>query len=191
MTLPVQFQTLWAMAACGFVLGLCFDIYRVCSRQLHVPRWLIPAFDLLYWAAAAVLVFRVLTIVNSGQVRLFVFAGLFAGGAIYFATISKWAILMVKKAIAFAFLLGAWLRKAGKVLFIIPLKGLWRLLWLFGGFFLTVSVFVGKIMLQLLYPVRILFAFLLRPFHRLVYPVRGLRKRLGAFAGRLKKILFK
>ncbi|GAB6992567.1 hypothetical protein JCM16418A_46180 [Paenibacillus pini] len=67
---------------------MAYDSYRVLSGQLHFPKWTLHLLDLLYWSAAAVFVFRMLYISNYGQLRFYVFVGLFIGVWVYFLILS-------------------------------------------------------------------------------------------------------
>lgn len=156
MTLYVQFQTMGLMLASGLAIGLLFDLYRVLANELRFPRWLMPLLDLAYWTFATYFVFRVLFYSNYGQVRLFVFIGLFAGVAFYFAALSRtarrvirWLIGVVKKLI--------WLCKRIIEIFVIgPILALYKFLTILLGFVAAIAIFLYKIVLQLLYPVRVL-----------------------------------
>lgn len=70
------------------ILGIAFDSYRVVSGQLRFPRWSVHALDLLYWVAASLFVFRMLYHSNQGELRFYVFLGLFIGVWIYFLFLS-------------------------------------------------------------------------------------------------------
>lgn len=65
-------------------MGLAYDSYRVLAGQLRFPRWSQHTLDFLYWVAAALFVFRMLYASNNGQLRFYVFVGLFLGVWIYF-----------------------------------------------------------------------------------------------------------
>ncbi|MBB6669571.1 spore cortex biosynthesis protein YabQ [Cohnella nanjingensis] len=92
MNAAVHWATIGAMVLCGLGMGALFDVYRVSSRRFHLARWLLPAFDLLYWVAATIVVFRVLLANNLGEVRLYVFLGLGIGITGYFGLFSPFVI---------------------------------------------------------------------------------------------------
>jgi spore cortex biosynthesis protein YabQ len=87
-----QGMTIASMMLCGLVMGLAFDVYRVASHRFHVARWLLPALDAAYWAAATLGVFAVLLGSNHGEVRLYVFLGLGIGVTGYFGLFSQWVV---------------------------------------------------------------------------------------------------
>ncbi|MDF2668214.1 MAG: spore cortex biosynthesis protein YabQ [Paenibacillus sp.] len=147
-------------------MGAIFDAYRVLSSQLRVPRWMIPLLDIVYWIVSTVLVFRGLYASNHGQVRLYVFLGLIAGGWVYMGVMShtfirllEWLIRIVKK--IFRLLI-----QTVKILVIKPIVVLYKLVIVIFGFLLALTVFLYKIVLQLLYP----FWFVFRSLFRLVQP---------------------
>lgn len=81
-------------------MGLAYDSYRVLSGQLHFPRWTLHVMDLLYWCGAALFVFRVLYVSNYGQLRFYVFVGLFLGVWLYFlflsVTTQRFVVMLIK-----------------------------------------------------------------------------------------------
>lgn len=187
MTLEVQFLTLGLMLASGVLIGLLFDLYRVLAHELRFPRWMIPLLDLLYWFGATLLTFRVLFYSNFGQVRVFVFLGLFAGYTLYFLVLSvramkliRWIIHMIKAFIRF-------MVRAVQVCIIRPVIALYKGILVILGFLVTVTMFLYKLVVQLLYPVRLL----LRLIGRLIGPYwkvpEWLRRPWRAFIRWLKR----
>ena len=76
----------------GCVLGLLFDFYRI-GRGVLRPHWMITSLaDLLYWLLATIIVFIALIMGNWGEVRLYVFIGLFTGVVIYYRLFSRSAV---------------------------------------------------------------------------------------------------
>lgn len=157
MTLETQFITLLTMIAIGAGMGAIFDVYRVLSSQLCVPRWMIPLLDIVYWILSTLLVFRGLYASNSGQVRIYVFIGLLAGGWLYYRLFSAimvrivlFCINLVKQFIRLSIRTFQWT-------VIKPIVLLYRLVVVIFGFLIAVAVFLYKIVLQLLYPFWVLF----------------------------------
>lgn len=81
-------------------MGLAYDSYRVLSGQLHFPRWTLHVLDLFYWCGAALFVFRMLYVSNYGQLRFYVFVGLFLGVWLYFlflsVTTQRFVVMLIK-----------------------------------------------------------------------------------------------
>lgn len=144
------------MFGSGLILGALYDVYRVVSKWFRFPRWAMPIFDILYWIVATAIVFGLLYRSNLGQVRVFIFIALAVGVACYFSLLSR-AVCTALRAILHAL---AWLTRLMirifRLLVVRPLLLLYRLLLLLAGVLMAIIVFVGKIVLQLLYPLRLL-----------------------------------
>lgn len=148
MSLHVQFLTLYLMAGSGVVLGIGFDIIEVLAHEFRLRRWTTALMDIGYWLVATLFVFQVLVYANDGQVRMFVFIGLFVGVIIYFYLLSRIVRLTVNGVLTFFLRL---LRGVGRILYTLlirPLLYLYRLLQIILGFLLTISIFLGKFMIQ-------------------------------------------
>ncbi|WEK56434.1 MAG: spore cortex biosynthesis protein YabQ [Candidatus Cohnella colombiensis] len=87
-----QWMTIGMMILCGLGMGTTFDVYRVASHRFHVARWLLPGFDVVYWALATFCVFNILLGSNQGEVRMYVFLGLGIGVTGYFGMFSSFVI---------------------------------------------------------------------------------------------------
>lgn len=177
MTLQTQLLTLGMMSLSGLGLGVLFDFYRVLTGRLRWLRRLVPLLDLLYWVAATVIVFRVLIFSNEGQLRLFVFIGLWLGATLYFLYFSQTTVRLVHRLIRAVQTAARVTRRMFRLLVVTPVAKLWRLVRILGGFLIAFAIFLGKLMVHLLYPVRLLF----RLLGRLLAP------KLSGPAGRIKR----
>lgn len=102
MSTALQWTALGAVTACGAGAGLLFDLYRTATSRYAVLRRFVPALDVLFGILSAVLVFRVLLAVNHGQLRMYVFLGLAAGLAAYFALLSPAFVRIASRLFALA-----------------------------------------------------------------------------------------
>nr|WP_260440187.1 spore cortex biosynthesis protein YabQ [Cohnella lubricantis] len=93
----MHFATIGTMILCGLAMGMAFDVYRVACHRFSVRRWMLPGFDVVYWAAATMYVFRALLHHNFGEVRLYVFLGIAIGITGYFGLISPTAIKAISR----------------------------------------------------------------------------------------------
>ncbi|WP_276357737.1 spore cortex biosynthesis protein YabQ [Cohnella caldifontis] len=128
MNAAAQWSTIGWMVACGLAMGLVFDLYRVVSHKFRIPRWLLPALDLIYWAAATVVVFRVLLGHNHGEVRLYVFLGLGIGVTGYFGLFSPRVLKIFARLLDAGARLAAWIWKTFRIVIVAPVMMLVRLL---------------------------------------------------------------
>lgn len=176
----MQFMALVTMALCGMGLGMLFDVYRVLANTYVPSKWLYSLLDICFWMTATVAVFWVLFWSNYGEVRIFVFIGIIIGVWTYFVWFSSTMIRLTRYVIHVVQGLIRWIIRVIQLLIIKPLILLYRSFILFLGFLLTATIFLYKVMLQLVYPVWNGFKFLTRPLRaRIAWPmfvVKGTRR---------------
>ncbi|MUT67687.1 spore cortex biosynthesis protein YabQ [Paenibacillus sp. NEAU-GSW1] len=173
MTLGMQWFTMAAMLLSGIAMGAVFDGYRVVSNELRFPKWWLPVLDMMYWVAAALLIFRVLYASNYGEVRAYVFVGLLIGVLGYYWLLSKAVIAIVKWVIEAVRKLIRFIIKCVDVLIVKPIILLYKLIRVIVGFGTALTIFLLKIVLQLVRPFWLLLRWMLRPL------VRPLWRKLG------------
>ncbi len=176
MSLSVQFATMGLMLASGIGIGLLFDLYRVLAHELRIPRWLIPLFDLAYWVIATIFVFRMLFIGNFGQVRVFVFLGLAVGYTVYFLGLSRSSVKMIRMVLRAIEALIQFVIRCVEILIIRPFRMFVRVVRFLLGIVTAVAMFLYKVVIQLLYPLRLLLRFVgraVRPYAKLPRWVKG------------------
>lgn len=160
MNLQTQWLTLLWMFASGGILGIAFDSYRVVSGQFRFPRWTIHVLDMIYWLISSLFVFRALYHANQGQLRFYVFLGLFIGVWIYFLFLSvlteRFMVMLIK---IVKWVYGVVVRIT-QIFVITPILWLFKLMkWLLGLTW-VVLLFLGRITLS---PVWRLVAWVGRP----------------------------
>lgn len=160
MTLSVQYVTMGLMMASGVGMGIIFDVYRVLTGQMRILKRLVPLLDLVYWALVTLFVFRMLERGNEGQLRFFVFIGLVIGVSLYYWLFGRATRELVRRVILAVKWLARMLRRLFMLCVVRPIVGLYKLVMLLLGFAASVAVLFLKIVLQLLYPVRMLLRFL-------------------------------
>ncbi|CAH0122001.1 spore cortex biosynthesis protein YabQ [Paenibacillus sp. CECT 9249] len=189
MSLHIQLMTVLAMLASGVCMGIVFDSYRVVSGQLYFPKWTKPVLDIVYWLLATGFVFRVLYVNNQGEVRFYVFLGLFLGVWFYFLFISsitvKIVVILIKAVKQFIWFLVRFF----DVTVVRPIILLYRLLRILAGFLLAISIFIGKMLLHILLPFWKLLAWMAKPLVRRLRMPEWLR-RIGDWIAKLWKRLF-
>ncbi|REK69230.1 spore cortex biosynthesis protein YabQ [Paenibacillus paeoniae] len=166
MTLSVQWMTVAVMLLSGLGMGVVFDGYRVVSNELRFPRWWLPVLDIIYWMAAAVIVFRMLYASNNGEVRAYVFLGLAIGVILYYWLLSRPVISLVKWIIAAVRALISFTLKVFDILIVKPTLLLYKTVKVILGFGSALTIFLLKIVVQLVRPIWLLLLWLLRPVTR-------------------------
>lgn len=76
----------------GAVFALIFDAFRVSERFGLSSVIIFVLKDLLFWLIVTVLMFVVCLKVNNGEIRMFMFFGVFSGALVYFNTISRFVM---------------------------------------------------------------------------------------------------
>ncbi|PWV95998.1 spore cortex biosynthesis protein YabQ [Paenibacillus cellulosilyticus] len=166
LSLSEQWLTMSLMLLSGIGMGIVFDGYRVVSHELRFAKWTLPVFDLLYWAAATLVVFQVLSAGNNGEVRAYVFLGLALGVIVYFLLLSRAVIATVRWTIgAVRYLIGLFI-KLFHIFIIRPLLILYKLCKVLLGFLLALTIFCYKIVLQLIRPFWLLTRWIIKPLLR-------------------------
>jgi len=157
-----------AMMCSGAALGMLYDAYRVVFREFRFPRWLVPPLDVMYWAVGTILVFRILYASNGGELRLFVFLALGIGVCFYFGVLSDAFVRAFRVALTALKRLVRFLVRLFVVLVVRPVVALYRAALVFFGFLAALSIFLGKLVLQLLYPLWKIAGWIARPIGRML-----------------------
>ncbi|QAY68529.1 spore cortex biosynthesis protein YabQ [Paenibacillus protaetiae] len=176
----MQWWTMALMLLSGLGMGAVFDSYRVVSTELKFPKWWLPFLDLAYWIAAALIVFRVLYASNNGEVRIYVFLGLFVGVLVYYFLLSKAVSAIVRWLIEAVRTLIRLLLKTLEWTIVKPLLLLYKLARVILGFATAITIFLLKLVVQLLRPFWLLAKWIVGPI------ARPLIKRAGPYASRLQ-----
>lgn len=152
MSLTDQFYAFFIMLLCGLILGISFDIYRVSARPLFRQRWILFIMDILYWVVSTFLIFRMLYVSNDGEIRLFVFLGVLLGAWGYFRYISSYIITIVESAIKMLRRLMIFGYQCIEIIILRPIRMSYRFFVILIGIITAMTMFLFKIVVQLLYP---------------------------------------
>lgn len=83
MTLDVQFITMISMVAGGFYLGVALDTFRRLSIYWKQRLFLIYFMEISFWLTQTLLLYYVLFLVNSGELRFYVLLAVVLGFSMY------------------------------------------------------------------------------------------------------------
>jgi spore cortex biosynthesis protein YabQ len=109
----------------GIIIGILYDIYRVLKGSRRGDRFITSIWDVLFLAAAMLVVLWALFSSNYGDIRAYVFIGFIVGFFLYDKILGRIAValfLFVKKNVVFFF-------KTTNNLFVLPFQFLFNLLW--------------------------------------------------------------
>ena len=123
----VEFQSFVFMFTVygGIIIGIMYDFYRVLKGSRRGERFVTSIWDIIFLAAAMLVVLWALFSSNYGDIRAYVFIGFIVGFFLYDRILSKVALaifLFIKRNVVFFF-------KTTNNLLILPFKFIFNLLW--------------------------------------------------------------
>ena len=76
----------------GMLIGLLFDFFRILRKAIKTNDFVTYIEDILFWIlTGGILLFSIFTF-NNGEIRLFLFLGIFVGILLYMITLSSYII---------------------------------------------------------------------------------------------------
>lgn len=95
----------------GFLIGILFDVFRIFRKSFKTTDTLTYIEDICFWILTTIIILYSIYKFNNGELRWFIFLGLFFGFSIYMLILSKifinfnvLIIKQIKKVINFIFL---------------------------------------------------------------------------------------
>lgn len=98
-SLASQFYAFLVTVSIGGIVGILYDIYKVLLSIVRPKKVVNNLGDLLFWIIVTIIGFCMLIIGNWGEIRLYVFVGIFLGVAIYFKLLSRSFIFLFRNLI--------------------------------------------------------------------------------------------
>ena len=97
--IPVNIQSAYLLITMvlGMAVGLLFDLNRTCRYFWRPRRHLGVFLDLLFCLVATVVVYAGLLLANWGEVRFYVFVGMVLGLGLYYLTLSRFILLLMRR----------------------------------------------------------------------------------------------
>lgn len=123
----VEFQSFVFMFTVygGIIIGILYDIYRVLKGSRKGDKFITSIWDIMFLAAAMLVVLWALFSSNYGDIRAYVFIGFIVGFFLYDKILSRIAVavfMFIKRNVVFFF-------KTTNNIMILPFKFLFNLLW--------------------------------------------------------------
>ena len=94
----------------GVIIGLLFDIFRILRKSFKTSDIITIIEDILFWILTGFIILYSIFVFNNGQIRFFMFIGIFLGVMLYMLLLSKYIIKVsvtiisiVKKVLEFIF----------------------------------------------------------------------------------------
>lgn len=101
----------------GFIIGILFDIFRILRKSFKTNNLITTIEDILFWIITGFIILFSIFKFNNGELRGFIFIGLFIGTLIYMLIFSKLFIKINLYIINF-------IKKLIYFIIIIPLKAI-------------------------------------------------------------------
>ena len=73
----------------GFLIGLLFDIFRISRKSFKTPDFVTYIEDIAFWVLSGAMLLYSIFKFNNGELRLFIFIGVFIGTLIYMLIFSR------------------------------------------------------------------------------------------------------
>ncbi|MEN2766713.1 spore cortex biosynthesis protein YabQ [Ornithinibacillus xuwenensis] len=122
MTLSVQFYTMVSMVAGGFYLGTALDTFRRFHRHWKHHIFLVYLMEISFWLTQVFILYYVLFLVNSGELRLYVFAACLLGFAIYQVLAANLYKRLLERIISILLRILQFVNKLVKTIIIAPIQ---------------------------------------------------------------------
>jgi len=91
-----ELSAFFLMLGEGIIQGVVFDLFRAVRKNFFKGFWAVGIFDILYWAAAALIFAIFISWISFGEIRLFMLVGLILGLIFYFLLFSKTIIRLLE-----------------------------------------------------------------------------------------------
>ena len=85
----------------GILIGLLFDFFRILRKSFHTSNVMTYIEDIMFWILTGIIIMYTLYVVCCGEIRIYMFIGIFIGVCMYILTISKYIINISIKIIMF------------------------------------------------------------------------------------------
>lgn len=79
----------------GMLCAFIYDTFRISERFAYSPFFVVILKDILFWFVVTVLMIAICLKFNNGEIRFFMFVGVFMGALTYFNTLSKYVLKLL------------------------------------------------------------------------------------------------
>jgi spore cortex biosynthesis protein YabQ len=74
----------------GMIAGLIFHYYQSTIHSLRIGRYVLYLMDFILWIIMIVVIAVALFLINQGEIRVYVFIALVAGGIVYYKSLARY-----------------------------------------------------------------------------------------------------
>ena len=83
----------------GLIVGLLFDIFRILRKSFKTSDLVTIIEDILFWLITGFIILYSIFVFNNGEIRFFMFIGIFIGAGLYMVLLSNYVIKISVKII--------------------------------------------------------------------------------------------
>jgi len=76
----------------GLIIGLLFDVFRILRKSFKTSDLITILQDILFWILTGIIILYSIFVFNNGEIRFFMFIGIFLGAGLYMLLLSKYVI---------------------------------------------------------------------------------------------------
>lgn len=76
----------------GVLICLLYDIFRALRKTVKTPDLVTYIEDTIFWILVAIFLIYLIFVLNSGEIRFFMFIAICLGGIVYYFTLSKYFV---------------------------------------------------------------------------------------------------
>lgn len=179
MTLDIQLQTMIIMTIGGFYLGISLDTFRRFSPYWNKNIVWKYMLECCFWLVQTFILFYVLYLVNSGELRLYIFAACLLGFAMYQVLAATLYKRLLEKIIVLLYATSRFLVRLFNNVVFRPMKWVFFTLFAIVLFCIRIIVTITLFFLQpiihlFILPLKKVYRLLPASFKRILYKFAGL-----------------
>lgn len=76
----------------GLLIGLLFDVFRILRKSFKTSDLITILQDMLFWIITGIIILYSIFVFNNGEIRFFMFIGIFLGTGLYILVLSRYVI---------------------------------------------------------------------------------------------------
>ncbi|MDD4801343.1 MAG: spore cortex biosynthesis protein YabQ [Syntrophomonas sp.] len=84
-----QIETFLLTFVLGIITAIIFHYYQSTIHNLRIGRYALYIMDFILWIMMIIIIAVSLYIINQGEIRVYVFIGLVAGGIVYYISMAR------------------------------------------------------------------------------------------------------
>jgi spore cortex biosynthesis protein YabQ len=190
-SIQTQFISVLMMFFCGITISIVFDMYRIITHYYSVASWLKAIGDCVFWLFVFLFIMVMLNDHMEGAIYSYIILSLLVGILFYYAVISQIASKWLKIFVGIIDKLMIGIGLCVHRFIITPIKRIFNVINIIICFFVSIAIFLIKIMLQsICHPLRICVRIINKGLRRIRYVIL-LKKAIKCIMHEFRKLFIK